>query len=234
MSYNLSPSPGDGPLSPCLSIVQHNSLGSWDVFLSLFFFNSFSSAKCPPDIVCSQDPPFWRSHLLFFQNYTSFAPPDGSGNKPKVAFYVSVYLLAQATVVPSFFDRPDVAALDVFGVNLFGKSFPHFRILNLYNLWTKSTSQMTVSPLIAFPVSSFPTLVVGDFNIHHPLPNPLRPHSAKELATCFPYFSRSSELGFGLLKQPGGYTRFPLGGSGRPSVLDLSFASHSLLPFCQA
>ena len=92
---------------------------------------------------------------------------------------------------------------------------------------------MTVSPLVAFPETSFPTLVVWDFNIHHPLPDPLRFHSADELATSFPYFSRSSELGFGLLNQPGVCTRFPLGGSGRPSVLDLSFASPLLLPFCQ-
>ena len=126
-----------------------------------------------------------------------------------------------------------MAALDVFGVDLFGKSFTHFRILNLYNLWTKRTLLMTVSPLVAFPEPSCPTLVVGDFNIHHPLPDPLRSHSAEELATSFPYFSRSSELGFGLLNQPGVYTRFPLGGTGRPLVLDLSFASPLLLPFCQ-
>ena len=75
--------------------------------------------------------------------------------------------------------------------------------------------------------------MVGDFNIHHPLPNPLRSHSAEELATSFPYFSRSSKLGFSLLNQPGVYTRFPLSGSGRLSVLDLSFASPLLLPFCQ-
>ena len=92
---------------------------------------------------------------------------------------------------------------------------------------------MTVSPLVAFPETPFPTLVVGDFNIHHPLPDPLRFHSAEELATSFPYFSRSSEVGFGLLNRPSAYTHFPLGGSGRPSVLDLSFASTSLLPFCQ-
>ena len=92
---------------------------------------------------------------------------------------------------------------------------------------------MTVSPLVAFPETSFPTLVVGDFNIHHPLPDPLRSHSAEELATSFPYFSRSSELACGLLNQPGVYTRFPLGGSGHPSVLDLSSASPTLLPFCQ-
>ena len=103
-----------------------------------------------------------------------------------MAFYVSTYLLAQATVLPAFFDRPDVVALDVFGVDLFGKSFSHFRILNLYNLWTKRTSQKTVSPLVAFPEASFPTLVVGDFNIHHTLSDPLRSHSAEELSTSFP------------------------------------------------
>ena len=47
---------------------------------------------------------------------------------------------------------------------------------------------MTVSPLVAFLVSSYPILVVGDFNIHHPLPDPLRSHCAEELATSFPYF----------------------------------------------
>ena len=222
---------GVGPPPRYLSIVQHNSLGSWDQFLSLC--NSFACTKCPPDIVCLQDPPFWRSRLPAFQNYIPFAPPGVTGNKPKVAFYVSSILLAQATVLPAFFDWTDVVALHVFGVDLFGKSFSHFRILNLYNLWTKRTSQMRVSPLVAFPAPSCPTLVVGDFNIHHPLPDPLRSHSAEELVTSFPYFSRYSELGFGLVNQPGVYTRFPLGGSGQPSVLDLSFASLSLLPFCQ-
>ena len=99
------------------------------MFLSLF--NSFASAQCPPDVVCLQDPPFWRSRLPSFQNFTSFAPPGGTGNKPKVAFYISTHLLAQATVLPAFFDRPDVVACDVFGIYLFGKSFLHFRILNL-------------------------------------------------------------------------------------------------------
>ena len=99
------------------------------MFLSLF--NSFATAKCPPDIVCLQDPPFWHSPLSSFQNYTSFAPPRQTGSKPKVVFYVSIYLLAQGTVLPAFFDRPYMAALDVFAVDLFGRSFSHFRILNL-------------------------------------------------------------------------------------------------------
>ena len=231
MSHNSPPLPRGWPRPHYLSIVQHNSLGSWDVFLSLF--NSFASAKSPPDIVCLQDPPFWRSRLSSFQNYTSFAPPGGTGNKPKVAFYVSTYLLAQATVLPVFFARPNVAALDVYAVDLFGKSFSHVHILNLYNLWTKRPSQMTVSPLVAFPEPSCPTLVVEGFNSHHPLPDPLHSHSAEELATSFPYFSRPSELGFGFLNNPHVCTCFPLGGSGRLSVLDISFISLSLLLFSQ-
>ena len=199
------------------------------MFLSLF--NSFASAKLPPDVVCLQDPPFWRARLPSFQNFTSFAPPAGPGAKPRVAFYVSSYLLAQAIIFPCFFDRLDIAALDIFGTDLFGQSLSSFRIVNLYNLWTKKSTLMSVSPLVAFPASSYPTLVVGDFNIHHPLPDPLRSHSSEELAVSFPYLSKSSELGYGLLNMPGVYTRFPLGGHGRPSVLDLSFASPALLPF---
>ena len=107
------------------------------MFLSLF--HSFAAAKCPPDVVCLQDPLFWRSRLPSFQNYTSFAPPGGTGNKSKVAVYVSTQLLTQATVLPASFDRPEVVALNVFGVALFGKSFSHFRLLDLYNLWTSMT-----------------------------------------------------------------------------------------------
>src|SRR5712664_595366 len=50
----------------------------------------------------------------------------------------------------------------------------------------------------------------------------------------FPYFSRAAEMGFDLLNLPGVYTRYPLGGSACPSVLDLSFASPALIPFCRA
>ena len=92
---------------------------------------------------------------------------------------------------------------------------------------------MTVSPLVAYPEPSYPTLVVRHFNIHHPLSDPLRSHSAEELSTSSLYFSRSSELGFGVRNQPAVYTCFLVGGSSRPSVLNLSFGSPSLLPFCQ-
>lgn len=93
---------------------------------------------------------------------------------------------------------------------------------------------MSVSRLVAFSNLTHPTLVVGDCNIPHPLPDPLRSHSFEVLAVSFPYLSRCSQLGYGLLNQPGVYTQFPVGGLGRPSVLDLAFASPALLPFYQS
>ena len=97
-------------------------------------FNSFAFVKAPPDIVCLQDPPVWRSRLPSFHNFTSFHAPCADGSKPRVAFYVSTMLLSHVTVLPLFFDRYDVAALDIYGSDLFGGSFTQFRILNVYNL----------------------------------------------------------------------------------------------------
>ena len=112
--------------SPSLTIVQHNSLASWNVFLSLF--NSFASVKAPPDIVCLQDPPVWRSRLASFPNFTSFHTPCADCSNPRVAFYVSTMLLSHLTVLSLFFYRYDVAALDIYGSDLFAGSFTQFRI----------------------------------------------------------------------------------------------------------
>ena len=200
------------------------------MFLSLF--NSFASVKAPPDIVCLQDPPVWRSRLPSFHNFTSFHAPCSGGFKPRVAFYVSTMLLSHVTVVPFFFRLNDVAALDIYGSDLFGGSFTQFHILNVYNLRPRHAGSMTVSPVVSCPQVDFPLLVVGDFNIHHPLSDPLRAHSTVELVLSFTYFSRASELGFDLLNLPGIFTRFPFEGSSRPSVIDLSFVSPRLAPFC--
>ena len=131
-----------------------------------------------------------------------------------------------------FFDRYDVAALAIYVSNLFGGSFTQFRILNVYNLRPRHAGSMTVSPVVSFSEVDFPLLVVGDVNIHHPLADPLRAHSSEELALSFPYFSTASELGFALVNLLGVFTRFPLGGTSRPSVIDLAFASPRLAPFC--
>ena len=161
-----------------------------------------------------------------------FHAPCADGFKLRVAFYVSTMLLSHLTVLPLFFHHYDVAALDIYGSDQFGGSFTLFRILNVYNLRPRHAGSITVSPVVSLPDVDFPLLVVGDFNINHPLSDPLRAHSSEELALSFPYFCRASGLGFELLNLPGLFTRFPLGGSSCPSVIDLSFASPRLTPFC--
>ena len=64
---------GPAPVSPPLSIVQHNSLGSCDVFLSLF--HNFTMLGHPPLLVAIQDPPSRRSVLPTFPGFMSFDPP---------------------------------------------------------------------------------------------------------------------------------------------------------------
>jgi len=66
-----------------LTLVQHNSLGSWDVFLSLFS----SLIEGPPvDFVLLQDPPSSKGFLPGYAGFKSFAPPVA---RPRVACYVS-------------------------------------------------------------------------------------------------------------------------------------------------
>jgi len=58
---------------PSFPIIQHNCLGSWDVFLSLF--HSFTMLPHPPLLVAIQDPPSRRSVLPTFPVFMSFALP---------------------------------------------------------------------------------------------------------------------------------------------------------------
>ena len=70
---------------PSFPIVQHNYLGSWNVFLSLF--HSFTMLPHPPLLVAIQDPPSRRSTLPTFPGFLSFAPPPPGS--PRVAIYVA-------------------------------------------------------------------------------------------------------------------------------------------------
>jgi len=69
---NNQPTPPSGGKEPAppptfLSIIQHNCLGSWDVFLSLF--ESFRGATTYPSIVLLQDPPVNKAHLPSFGGF---------------------------------------------------------------------------------------------------------------------------------------------------------------------
>src|SRR5437868_3317286 len=224
----LGPSPQ--PTLKQLSIVQHNSLGSWDVFLSLF--NSFRGLPQSPQLVLLQDPPFHRGRLPMFSGFKSFAPPPPQGKAVKVAAYISLDFLNSYSILPVFFGRLDLMAIDVFTpAGLFCATNRQFRLYNLYSTSSSGPTRRTVVPTDAFRAHSFPTLVVGDFNIHHTLADPLRHTSYNEFALSAPYFDRALDLGFTLVNTPGVHTRFPFDLSTRPSVLDLSFSNTPLAPF---
>jgi len=150
-----------------------------------------------------------------------------------MAFYVFRSLIDMTTITPSFTGRSDIATLEITAPSLFGTTMKRFHIINCYSVWGKTITERTIAPTLALPFASFPTLLVGDFNIHHPSADPLRKHNSSELKASFSYCSRAAEYGYTLLNIPGVHTPFPLPGSSRSSVLDLAFASPALVPFFQ-
>jgi len=193
--------PGQGlaPAPALLSIVQHNCLGSWNVFLSLF--ESFKEATTYPSVVLLQDPPVNKAHLPSFNGFKSFFPPV---RKPRVAAYVHMSFLSNYTVLPRFKGVDDVLALDVSSDGpLFGTDFHSFRVINAYSTNTLDHRVYSVLPEVLFPDLGFPLLVVGDLNIHNPLSDPLRHFSNREISSLTPYFEKAAESGFALLNPPG-------------------------------
>jgi len=148
-----------------------------------------------------------------------------------VAAYVHMSFLSNYTVLPKFKRVDDVLALDVSSNEpLFGTAFHSFKVINAYSTNTVDHRVHSVQPEVLFPDLGFPLLVVGDLNIHNPLSDPLRHFSPREISSSTPYFEKAAESGFALLNPPGEYTRCPLVGKSRPSVLDLAFANPHLLP----
>jgi len=227
MHYNDNSIPSHRPagVTSCsFSIVQHNSLGSWDVFLSLM--NSFSQSASPPMIVALQDPPVRGGQLPSFSTYKCFHP---SCPKPRVAFYVHPHLLNSVSLLPAASTRPDLFSIDIFAPDgFFELQFARFRIINAYNLRLKSVPFRSITPPNLFQDNPFPTMVVGDFNLHHAAADPLRTFDSKEYNLSHPYYSQASEHGYSLLNQPGLYTCFPFAYNARLSVLDLAFANGPL------
>ena len=140
--------------------------------------------------------------------------------------------LATVSLLPRFFDRGDVMALDLFTPDgFFNPSTTGFTIMNSYSTKGRSNNTRSVPPDIIFPSSSLPTLTLGDLNIHHPMADPLRVFKEDEIATSTAYFDRVTDLGFSLLNTPGVFTRFSMSLIGRPGVLDRAFACPLLTPY---
>ena len=152
-----------------ISIVEHNTLGSWDVFLSLF---ESLVGFLHVDLVLLQDPPSSKGFLPHFTGFKSFAPPVP---RPRVAIYVTLRLCSHYTILPGFHDdEPDAMYLDIYTPEgCFNTSAPKFRMNNIYAREGGGHAR-TVSPETAFQQVDFPYLVAGDFNIHNPPSDPLR------------------------------------------------------------
>jgi len=210
-----------------LSVIQHNCLESWDVFLSLF--ESFKETSVYPLAVHLQDPPVSQARLRSFNGFVPIFPPV---RKPRVASYVHRSFLARFSVLPGFTDRVDIMSLDISSQKLvFGSRFHFFGLVNAYSINSAGRRVHSIPPETLFPDMGIPPLVVGDLNIHNPVTDPLRSFSSQEVSSSAPYFELAALGGLALLNSPGLYTRFPLSGKARPSIIELAFANLLLLPF---
>jgi len=180
--------------------------------------------------VALQDIPLWRNCPPVFRNYKCFFPPATDNYKPQVATYVHERLLSVSSILPLFFERGDLKAVNLHSPEgLFVTSHNLFHLYNAYSIPSGHTR--SVSPVDLFPQHDFPTLVLGDLNFHHSVSNPTRLLSGYHQLISSPYFDRASAQLFSLLNTLGVYTRFPFTSYHLPAVLDLPFANTALVPY---
>jgi len=129
-------------------------------------------------------------------------------------------------------DTSEILSVDMSSPEgLFGSPHHSLRVTSLYLLHTNCPPYQSIFPDRVFAVLSYPHLLLGDFNLHHPLADPLRSLSDKEFAFSARYLDVAFDTPYHLLNTLGVYTRFPFDAVSRPSVLDLAFANNTLSPF---
>jgi len=185
---------------PSCPNVQHNCLGSWDVFLSLF--HSFTMLPHPPLVVAIQDPPSRRLVLPTFPGFMSFAPPPPG--RPCVAIYVSRTLNQHLSCSTVFYDSSEMLSVEVFSLEgLFGSPHRSLRVTSVYLLRINYPPYRSILPERIFSFLSYPHLLLGDFNLYHPLAYPGRSLSAREFTISTPYFDAAFDVPYHLLNTPG-------------------------------
>ena len=213
-----------------LYVAQHNCLGSLLVF-QLFFQDAGTSSR-RPTFVLIQEPPLVRGAIPSFGGYVCFHPPLSLG-RPRVATYVDSAVARGLTVASTPSPSPllmEVTLSSPSGICTSAQT--SLRVVNVYNPPRGAASLVPrFTPSDIFSPCTVATLVAGDFNLHHYTTDPSRAVSRRDYLASEPFFFMADLRGYSLLNTPGVYTRFPLSGAGRPSVLDLAFASSSLAPF---
>src|SRR6266568_1059857 len=168
-----------------LSIIQHNCANSNPIMISLF--SSFNK-KQPPVIVAVQEPFLYKDQPPSVPSYTLISPPKPPNAKVLSCFYILTSFLNSISLVPLFFNRGDICGLSIsYPDNRFRRLFKSVTIYNIYNKHSGRFSRL-VPPQLCFQKSTLPTLVLGDFNIHHQSADPLRNFKRSELKLSSSYF----------------------------------------------
>ena len=193
------------PLFPgCLnlSIVQHNCLGSSNVFQTLFSF--FIITKIPLTLFLFRIFPCGKTLHLFFRIINVFFPLLLTFTS-----CVLLYMCTKACLMLFLYYLCFLIGWTLWHSpeELFDSSHKLFRLYNAYSVASGHTR--SVAPIDLFPLHVFPTLVVGDLNIHHSLSDPERFLTNNEAHISAPYFTKASDNSFSLLNIPGVFTRFP-------------------------
>ena len=159
------------------------------------------------------------NHPSFYQ---LFPPLVSRSTRPRVMIYVSKQLKAEINNIPnpSLLPDPDFQLVKVKSLSF------SFYLCNIYNQTSSSMKGKAIERqllLYNLPPSS---LLLGDFNIHHPWWDPLSLATPTASADNFQEWLEDHQ--FSLLNTPGTGTFF------RPnmeqeSVLDLSFATQDLV-----
>src|SRR6266446_2010154 len=141
-----------------LNIFQHNCCGSNNVFLSLCSILK----PLKPDVIAVQDPYLFNNRPLNSPGFTLIF--DHASRIPKVATYISNHLLKTSSYITNPTRSPNTLLL-----TLYIQDQP-LMIVNIYNTpW--NSSALLAQEMFIF---SFPTIVLGDFNLHSPHTDPLR------------------------------------------------------------
>ena len=160
------------------------------MFLSLM--NSLNCLNSRPMVIAIQDPPVRNRRLPYFSSYKCLHPTH---KRPRVAFYIHPHLIGTTSILPVPSPRLDLMSIDHFAPGgFFEFSFTRRRINNAYNLFSHHAPFRTLSPSDPFEDLPFPTLVLGDFKLHHPLADPVCSYDPREVRLSHPYFDLASEL----------------------------------------
>lgn len=177
------------------------------------------------DIILIQEPwimkngsDFSNCRSILHQNFIQTLPKFNPTLRPRTLFYTSKDLRASIDLAPSSPVDPDIQI-----INCQNRS-ETFQIINIYNEADQAKEQgYTIERLLYnIPLSRY-TIVLGDFNTHHPLWDPYTNKSgdADQLAEWF------EDQNLILLNEPGASTFFRTNLL-NPSVLDLTLASESI------